>query len=108
MNVLLNSFNLADAISTANNKIISKGTNLSGIQHDNIVSLFVRRSLHRPPRYFYRFQNSLLLVNLTNDSINNYTISTKRPTEYLERILYEFYVIIIIILKIGAFEPVGR
>jgi hypothetical protein len=67
VNLLPDSFNLADAISTANDKIVGKGANLPGIKHNNIVSLFIRSRLHRPPRYFYRFQNSLLQANLTRN-----------------------------------------
>jgi hypothetical protein len=59
-NFLPDSFNLAGALSTANNKIIGEGANLPRIQHDNIISLFIRSSLNCLPRYFYRLQNSLL------------------------------------------------
>jgi len=59
-NFLPDSFNLAGAVPATNNKIVRKGANLPGIQHNNIVSLFIRSRLHRLPRYFYRLQNSLL------------------------------------------------
>ena len=52
-NLLPDSLNLAGAVSATNNKIVSKGANLLGIQHDYIVSLFIRSRLHRQPRYVY-------------------------------------------------------
>ena len=52
-NLLPDGFNLTSAIPTTNNKIVGKGADLFGIQHDYIVSLFIRSRLHRQPRYIY-------------------------------------------------------
>ena len=41
LNILPDGFNLPVAIPIANNKVISEGTNLPGIQHNNIIGLFV-------------------------------------------------------------------
>ncbi len=40
-NLLPDSFNLAGAVPTAYNEIIGKGANLSYVQHNDIISLFV-------------------------------------------------------------------
>ena len=79
VNLLPDSFNLADAISIADDKIVGKGANLSGIQHNNIVSLFIRSRLHRLPRYFYRFQKLLLQLKVAKPTYILYHILRRLP-----------------------------
>ena len=67
-------FNLADTISTADDKIIGKRTDFSDVQQNNIFSLLACGSLYRPPGDLYRFQNSLLQSSFTDNYIIDYTI----------------------------------
>ena len=54
---IADSVDLAVAVSTADNEVVSKGSHLSDIQHQDIDSLFVEGSLHSLLGYLRRFQN---------------------------------------------------
>jgi hypothetical protein len=56
---LADGLKLAVAICAADNKIVSEGANLSGIQDNNIIGQFIRSRFEYLPGYFYRFQYEL-------------------------------------------------
>ena len=52
-NLLPDGFDLPWIVPAADNKIVSKGTNLLGIQEDYVISLFIGSRLNRQPRNIY-------------------------------------------------------